>query len=43
VATRQRHPQPVNPEYEPIVVTVDDEADIQVVAEVLEVPAGDVG
>ena len=33
---------PLNPEYEPIVVTVDDEADIQVVAEVLEVLAKDV-
>jgi hypothetical protein len=34
---------PLDPECEPIVVTVDDEADVQVVAEVLEVPAGDVG
>jgi hypothetical protein len=33
---------PLNPEYEPIVVAVDEEADVRVVAEVVEVLAGDV-
>ena len=32
---------PLNPEYEPIVVAVEDEADMQVIAEAIDVLAGD--